>query len=72
MRIYVRVTPRSSKNEVTKVADGEYKVWLTAAPVEGAANEALVKLLAEYFNVAKSNVRIVGGTSARIKIIEIV
>ena len=72
MRIYVRVTPRSSKNEVTKVADGEYKVWLTAAPVEGAANEALVKLLAEYFNVAKSNVRIVGGKSARIKIIEIV
>jgi uncharacterized protein (TIGR00251 family) len=71
MRIYVKVTPRSSKNEVVKIADGEYKVRLTAVPVEGAANEALVKLLAEHFAVAKSNIKIVGGKSARRKIIEI-
>lgn len=71
MRIYVKVTPRAAKNEVVKISDGEYKVRLTAPPVEGAANAALVKLLAEYFSVAKSNVKIVGGKSARMKIVEI-
>lgn len=71
MRIYVKVTPRSSRNEVVKISDGEYKVRLTAAPVDGAANEALVKLLAEYFDVAKSNIKIVGGKSARTKVVDI-
>lgn len=71
MRIYVKVTPRSSKNEVTKTADGEYKVRLTAPPVDGEANAMLIKVLADHFGVAKSNVSIVGGKSARTKMIDI-
>ncbi len=71
MRIYVKVSPRSSKNEITKVSEGEYKVKLTAPPVDGAANVMLVKILAEYFNVSKSQVQIVGGKTARTKIVDI-
>ena len=71
IRIYVRVSPRSSKNEVTRVSEGEYKVKITAPPVGGAANEMLVKVLAEYFNVSKSSVEIVGGKTARTKIVDI-
>jgi len=71
MRIYVKVTPRSSKNEVTKISEGEYKVKLTAPPVEGKANEALVKILADYFDVPKSLIEIVGGKSAKTKIVDI-
>jgi uncharacterized protein len=71
MRIYVKVSPRSSKNEVIKMSEGEYKVRLTAPPVDGKANDMLVKILAEYFNVAKSYVRIIGGKSAKTKIIDI-
>lgn len=71
MRIYVKVSPRSSRNEITKIAEGEYKVKLTAPPVDGAANEMLIKILAEHFNVAKSLVEIIGGKSAKIKIVEI-
>lgn len=71
MRIYVKVTPRSSRNEVVKTADGEYKVRLTAPPVDGQANEMLVKILADYFQVAKSRIEIAGGKSAKIKIIDI-
>ncbi|MDP1620293.1 MAG: DUF167 domain-containing protein [Candidatus Moranbacteria bacterium] len=71
MRIYVKVSPRSSKNEVVKIAEGEYKVRLTAPPVDGEANAMLIKVLAEYFDVAKSSVAIIGGKSARTKIIEI-
>ena len=88
MRIYVKVSPRSSKNEVypvkssllrgaelfngvTKIRYGEYKVKITAPPVGGAANVMLVKVLAEYFNVSKSSVEIVGGKTARTKIVDI-
>ncbi|MDO8240422.1 MAG: DUF167 domain-containing protein [Candidatus Moranbacteria bacterium] len=71
MRIYVRVSPRSSKNEVTKISEGEYKVKLTAPPVDGEANIMLIKILAEYFAVPKSTLAIIGGKSAKIKIIEV-
>lgn len=70
MRIAVHVIPRSSKN--TLVLDGEVlKVWLSAAPVDGAANEALIKLLAARLHLPKSALRIVRGASGRQKILEI-
>jgi uncharacterized protein (TIGR00251 family) len=71
MRIYIKVSPRSSKNEVVKVSEGEYKVRLTAPPVDGAANEALIKLLSQHFKVSKSLINIVGGKTAKIKMVDI-
>lgn len=71
MRIYVKVSPRSSRNEVQKISEGEYKVKLTAPPVDNQANEMLIRLLAEYFKVPKRSLSIIGGKSARTKIIEI-
>lgn len=72
MRIYVKVIPRSSKNEITKVSEGEYKVKLTTPPVDGAANSMLIKVLAEYFGVSRSSLKIIGGKTARVKIVEII
>ena len=71
MRIYVKVLPRSSRNSVEQIAEGEYKVKLTAPPVDGEANSMLVKVLAEHFDVSKSAIAIVGGKSAKTKIIDI-
>ena len=71
MRVYVKVIPRSSRNEVTKIAEGEYKVKLTAPPVDGEANKMLISVLSEYFGVPKSSLTIVGGKSVKTKIIEI-
>jgi uncharacterized protein (TIGR00251 family) len=71
MRIYVKVSPRSSKNEVVKVSEGEYKVKLTAAPVDGKANEALIDILAKHFKVAKSRITIAGGKTAKTKMVDI-
>lgn len=71
MRIYVKVSPRSSKNEVVRVSEGEYKVKLTAAPVDGKANAALVEILAKYFGVSKSRIEIVGGKTAKTKIVDV-
>lgn len=70
MRISVRVIPRSSKNEITWEGD-TLKVRLTAPPVDGAANEALLKLLAERLDVPKRSLQIVQGATGRQKVLEI-
>jgi uncharacterized protein (TIGR00251 family) len=70
-RIYLKVIPRSSKNEVVKISEGEYRVKLTAPPVNGKANDALIKVLAQYFTVSKSSITIVGGKSAKTKMVDI-
>jgi uncharacterized protein len=68
----VRVTPRASKNEIVEVlSDGTVKVHLTAPPVEGRANEALVKFIAEVLGVAPSRVDVVAGASGRDKLISV-
>lgn len=67
----VRVAPRASRNRIVGVVDGVLKVALTAAPVDGAANEALKKLLAKALRVAKSDVDIVRGERARVKLIRV-
>jgi len=63
----VKVAPRASQNKIAEVADGALKVRLTAPPVEGAANEALVKLLAKALGLAKSRVKVVQGHKSRDK-----
>jgi uncharacterized protein (TIGR00251 family) len=72
MRIYINVQPRSSKNEVKKISEGTYKVRLTAAPVDGKANEMLIKVLADHFKVAKSCIVIAGGKTAKTKMVDII
>lgn len=54
-----------------KISEGEYKVKLTAPPVDGKANDMLIKILAEHFDVPKSSLNIVGGKSARIKMVDL-
>ena len=70
MRISVRVIPRSRKNEVSW--EGEtLKVRLTAPPVDGAANEALITLLADRLKLPKRALHIVQGATSRLKLLEI-
>ncbi len=70
MRINVRVIPRSSRNAI-EWEDGALKVRLTAPPVDGAANEALLALLAQHLGLAKREVQIVHGATGRHKTVEI-
>jgi len=82
MRITIRVIPRSGKNALEWEEDNErgreptgqqglLKARLTAPPVDGAANEALVALLAERLHVPKRAIHIVRGATSRLKTIEI-
>jgi uncharacterized protein (TIGR00251 family) len=71
--IAVRVTPRASKNEIVEIlSDDTIKVHITAPPVEGEANEALLKFLAEVLGVPKSRLDIVAGATGRDKIISVI
>jgi uncharacterized protein len=70
MRIDVRVFPRSGKNLI-EWEDGGLKVRLTAPPVDGAANDALITLLAQCLGLHKRDIQIVHGKTGRHKIIEI-
>lgn len=69
--IEVKVTPRASRDEVVGMREGVLAVRVTAAPVDDAANRAVVKLLAKRAGVARGRVRIVRGGRGRRKLIAI-
>jgi uncharacterized protein len=71
MLITVRVIPRSSKNGL-EWDQGALKARITASPVEGAANEAVIALLARRLGLPKRSISIVRGATSRQKIVEIV
>jgi uncharacterized protein (TIGR00251 family) len=71
VRFAVHVQPRASRNEIVGEHDGALRVRLAAPPVEGAANEALIELLAKALRVAKRDVRIVTGAASRRKVVEV-
>jgi len=63
----VLVVPRSSRSEVAGEHNGSLRVRLAAPPVEGAANQELIQVLAKAFKVSRSAVRIVSGHRGRTK-----
>jgi uncharacterized protein (TIGR00251 family) len=69
--IKVKVIPRSSKNQIIKRAGDVVTVKLAAPPVEGAANKALITLLAEKLGLPKGNIDIVSGKGSRLKLLRI-
>ena len=68
----VRVTPRARRTEVAEILeDGTLRIRLTAPPVEGKANAALVEFLAQVLRTRKSRIEIVAGEKGLDKIISI-
>jgi hypothetical protein len=72
VRFTVRVQPRASRSEIAGLHGEALKVRLTAPPVDGAANAALIDLLADRLAVSRNAVRIVAGAHARGKVVEVV
>ena len=67
LRIRLRVQPRSSRNRIAGVHGQALKVCVTAPPVDGAANTAVIALLAEVLGVPKGTIAIVTGVAGRDK-----
>jgi uncharacterized protein (TIGR00251 family) len=67
----VRVIPRAKRNAVTKIKDGSIKVYVTAPPEDGRANEAVVEAIAEWLGVKRRQIQIVTGTTSRHKVVRL-
>lgn len=68
-RFAVRLTPRASADRVDGVVDGVLRARVGAPAVEGAANNALIRLIADELRVARRDVRIVAGAQSRQKLV---
>ncbi len=67
----VRVVPRASRDKIAGIHDGAVRIRLTAPPVEGAANEALVAFLSSALRVPKRDIETVSGQTARNKVVSV-
>ena len=67
----LRVIPRASRSEVIGELNGSLKVKISAPPVDGAANDEVVKLIAKAFGVSRSSVSIIAGQNSKTKRISV-
>lgn len=72
MKIAITVKPQSGNSEIEQAEDGSLVVRLKSAPVDGKANEELVRLLAKYFHVTQKSIVIKQGSTGKKKLIEII
>ena len=70
-RLTIRVIPNAKTSEVVGRELGVLKVKLAAPPIEGKANEELIRVLAEHFDIPKSLIHIVHGQSGKNKVVEL-
>ena len=71
MKIIVKAKPNSRQDLIEKIDESNYMVSVTAPPIGGKANAAIIKLLADYFHTKPYFITIISGHTARVKVIEI-
>ena len=71
MKIVVKAKPSSREDKIEKIDDNNYVVYVKAPPMDGKANAAIIKLLANYFDVSPSLVEIISGVMAHMKVVQI-
>jgi uncharacterized protein len=71
MQIRVKVKPNSKIPRIIEEEDNSLTIYLKSPPVDGKANQELIKVLAEKFDVPKSRITIKSGLSSRQKLVEI-
>jgi hypothetical protein len=71
VRLAIKLQPRASRNEIGAPLGSELKIMVTAPPVDAAANEALVQLLAEKLHCPRSQVELVRGHTSRHKTLQL-
>lgn len=71
MKLKIKVYTNAKKNDIKKIDDNYYKIMTTAIPEDNKANKAIIELLAKFFHIGKSNIKIIKGLCCKDKIIEI-
>ena len=72
MRINIKAKPAAWEEKVERIDENNFVVTVKEPPVEGRANVAIIKVLADYFQIAPSQVRLVSGFASRQKVFEII
>jgi uncharacterized protein (TIGR00251 family) len=67
IRLLIKIKPGSGKNEISIDSDNNLSIKIKAKPIDGEANDYLVKYLSKEFNISKGNVQIEKGTTSRLK-----
>jgi len=67
----VKVHPRARKNAITGIIGNTLKLAVTAPPVEGKANEAVIEFFADFFAIPRSSVSIASGETSRNKVVRV-
>ena len=71
MKIFVKVKPNAKEARVKQIDETHFEVWVKEPPVDGRANEAVVRALAAHFGVAPARVIILSGYGSRQKVVEV-
>lgn len=71
MKIFIKAKPSAKEAGVEKLNDDNFIVSVKEPPVKGMANAAIIEILAEYFKVLPSQIKIISGYTSKNKIIEI-
>ena len=71
MKIFVTAKTNAKLEKIERLDKTHYKVAVTASPIDGKANQALIKVLAKHFGVAKSLVELKSGETSKQKVFEI-
>ena len=71
IRLSVQVLPNAKNTEVVGLLDGALKIRLKAQPIEGQANEELIRFIATQIKVPKKQISVVRGITSRLKVVEI-
>lgn len=69
MILTLNVHPRAKANRIEPADPTTFRVWVTAAAEDGKANDAVIRLLAAYLKIAKTNITIIRGALSRKKIV---
>lgn len=71
MRLTVVAKPKKKQVKVIQITQNSYSVSVTEPPVDGQANEAIIKALAKYFSLSPSQISLISGHTSKIKIFEV-
>ena len=72
MKFKVKVIANSSKKDIERISDSEFKVHLKEKAIKGKANKALIEILSEYFRKKKNQISVVSGPASNIKVVEVI
>ena len=72
MKFFLKAKPNAKEDKIEKIDENHFVVSTKEPPVNGRANQAILRILADYFDVSPSQIKIISGLTSKNKIIEII